>query len=62
MNLQDLKQNMINSAKRRLSEHKSLGNKSSLSILEVAELLDVVNGFNTKAIANLNSETNFSLN
>lgn len=62
MNLQDLKNNMINSAKRRLSEHKSLGHKSSLSIMEVAELLDVVNGFNTKALAHLKAETNFSLN
>ena len=53
---------MINSAKRRLSEHKSLGHKSSLSIMEVAELLDVVNGFNTKALAHLKAETNFSLN
>lgn len=62
MNLQDLKENMINSAKRRLSEHKSLGNKTPLSILEVAELLDLVNGIQHKASMSFKTQKNFSLN
>ena len=35
---------MIKSAKEKLALHKSLGQRSTLSIFQVAELLDIVSG------------------
>lgn len=44
MNLEEIKNRMIQSAQLKLSHHKSMGSNTNLSILEVAELLDVVSG------------------
>jgi hypothetical protein len=44
MNLEEIKNRMIQSAQLKLSNHKSMGRNTNLSILEVAELLDVVTG------------------
>jgi hypothetical protein len=43
--------NAISQAKIKLARHKELGNKSTLSILEVAQLLDIVTfGPNLQAV------------
>lgn len=44
MNLENIKLNMINAAKAKLNQHSQLGSKSNLSILEVAELRDIIAG------------------
>lgn len=44
MNLDDIKNNIVRSAQRKLNRHKVMGAKTNLSILEVAELLDIVSG------------------
>ena len=49
MNLEEIKNRMIQSAQMKLSNHKSMGPNTNLSILEVAELLDVVTGRAEKA-------------
>lgn len=37
-----MKNHLIATAKMKLEQHKQLGNKSKLSILEVAQLMDVI--------------------
>lgn len=44
MNLEDIRNNVIKSAKEKLNRHRIMGAKTSLSITEVAELLDIVSG------------------
>ena len=44
MNLKNFLNNRIENAKRKLENHSDLGSKSNLSIYEVAELRDIVNG------------------
>lgn len=44
MNLGSMRKTMIKSAKEKLAIHKSLGQRSTLSIFQVAELLDIVSG------------------
>ena len=44
MKFNDIVNNRIEMAKQKLSHHRNLGSKSALSIREVAELLDIVNG------------------
>jgi hypothetical protein len=44
MNLGSMRKIMIKSAKEKLALHKNLGQRSSLSVLQVAELLDFVTG------------------
>ncbi len=51
-------ENNIKQAKSKLSKHKSLGEKSNLSIIEVARLMDKLN--NQRNISN--KEFHFSLN
>ncbi|MEX1001366.1 MAG: hypothetical protein WDZ35_04560 [Crocinitomicaceae bacterium] len=44
MNLNEIKNNVIKTALKKLNTHKSMGSNTPLSILEVAELLDIVSG------------------
>jgi hypothetical protein len=44
MNLQEIKNGIVRQAQQKLSRHKNLGSQSNLSIKEVAELLDIVQG------------------
>ncbi|NOQ72920.1 MAG: hypothetical protein GQ574_13005 [Crocinitomix sp.] len=46
MNLGSMRKIMIKSAKDKLARHKNLGQRSTLSVLQVAELLDFVSGKN----------------
>ena len=46
MNLGSMRKTMISSAKAQLDRHKNLGQRSTLSIIQVAELLDFVSGMN----------------
>ena len=49
MNLEEIKNTVIKSAQLKLERHKVLGSRSKLSISQVAELLDIVNGMADKA-------------
>lgn len=64
MNLGSMKKLMIKSAKEKLALHKNLGQRSALSVLQVAELLDIVTGNNETAAVNpeLFFNRTFSLN
>ncbi len=64
MNLGSMRNMMIKSAKQKLAQHKNLGRRSSLSILEVAELLDIVSGNNlpNEVDTGLSLKSAFSLN
>lgn len=64
MNLGSMKKLMIKSAKEKLARHKNLGQHSSLSVIQVAELLDIVSGNNEPSTVNSNVFFNntFSLN
>ncbi len=63
MNSGNLKQTVIRSAKNQLEAHKNLGQRSNLSILQVAELWDIVSGRSEKAaMAELFLDKPFSLN
>lgn len=44
MNLDQIKNELIKSAEAKLQVHKRMGAASKLSILEVAQLLDIVSG------------------
>ena len=44
MNFGNMKQTIVATAKKKLAIHKNLGKRSSLSIMQVAELLDIVSG------------------
>lgn len=44
MNLEDISNNIIKSAKAKLNRHRVMGANTKLSITEVAELLDIVSG------------------
>lgn len=44
MNLEDIKNRIIQSAQEKLNRHRVMGSKTKLSIMEVAELLDIVSG------------------
>lgn len=44
MNLEEIRNTIIKSAQLKLQRHKHLGSQSSLSISQVAELHDIVNG------------------
>ncbi len=44
MNLGSMRKTKVNTAKEQLALHKNLGQRSALSILQVAELLDIVSG------------------
>ena len=44
MNLDDIKNKIIQSAQEKLNRHKVMGSNTKLSITEVAELLDIVSG------------------
>ena len=65
MKMDELKNNVVKAAQNKLNLHKRLGNKTHLSILEVAELLDIISGKaeNAKIEPNaLIGETNINLN
>lgn len=63
MNLGSVKQSMIKSAKEQLANHKNLGNRSRLSIVQVAELWDIVSGMHdSKTTSNIFFDNAFSLN
>lgn len=64
MNLGSMKKLMIKSAKDQLARHKNLGRRSNLSILQVAELLDIVSGKNetTTVSTGIFFDNTFSLN
>lgn len=44
MNLEEIRNTIIKSAQLKLQRHKHLGSQSNLSISQVAELHDIVNG------------------
>lgn len=44
MNLESIRKTMIKSAKDQLEHHKNLGQRSNLSLMQVAELWDIVSG------------------
>lgn len=44
MNVKCIRKTLVNRAKEKLAQHKHLGQRSGLSILEVAQLLDIVSG------------------
>ena len=44
MNLDDIKNKVIQSAHEKLNRHRVMGSKTKLSIMEVAELLDIISG------------------
>lgn len=48
MNSGNIKQTVIRSAKNQLEAHKNLGKRSDLSIMQVAELWDIVSGRSEK--------------
>ena len=64
MNLGSMRKTMIKSAKAQLDRHKSLGQRSTLSILQVAELLDFVTGKNDAGMipSGVFLEGSFSMN
>jgi hypothetical protein len=62
MNLGNRKQTAIRSAKNQLEAHKHLGNRSNLSIFQVAELLDIIAGRSEKTQSSIFFEKAFSLN
>jgi hypothetical protein len=63
MNLNEIRNNIVKSAQQKLNRHKVMGAESSLSILEVAELLDIVTGMAEDArIAPRDVIGNYSLN
>lgn len=63
MNLDEIRNNIVRSAQMKLNRHKVMGDKTNLSILEVAELLDIVSGMAEDAkITPKDVIGNFSLN
>lgn len=44
MSFKCMRKTMVNAAKEKLNLHKSLGQRSNLSIVQVAALLDIVTG------------------
>ena len=64
MNLGSIRKTMMRTAKEKLARHKDLGKRSPLSVIQVAELLDLLHG-NTE-LSNAHSgiffENSFSLN
>ena len=44
MNLDDIKNKIVQSAHEKLNRHRVMGAKTKLSITEVAELLDIISG------------------
>lgn len=44
MNLEDIRNSIIKSAKEKLNRHRVMGSSTKLSVTEVAELLDIVSG------------------
>lgn len=63
MSAKCMRKSMVNAAKEKLNLHKSLGQRSTLSIVQVAALLDIVTGktLPSTGAAVYNEET-FSLN
>ncbi|MFZ9028650.1 MAG: hypothetical protein ACO2Z9_06515 [Crocinitomicaceae bacterium] len=53
--------NRVKNAKIKLSQHRDLGNRSSLSVYEVARLMDTIK-FGEKAEGNAQDSIFFSLN
>ena len=64
MNLGSMRKTMIESAKAQLTRHKDLGQRSNLSIVQVAELLDVLSGKSepSTSCSGIFFENSFSLN
>ncbi|MFT5823851.1 MAG: hypothetical protein ACI8ZM_005116 [Crocinitomix sp.] len=64
MNLGSMRKIMIKSAKDKLARHKNLGQRSTLSVLQVAELLDFVTGNHESATTHpaIFFDNGFSLN
>ncbi|MCC7455184.1 MAG: hypothetical protein IT222_13530 [Crocinitomix sp.] len=64
MNVGSMKMTLIKSAKAQLDMHKSLGRRSKLSIIQVAELLDIVSGKTepSDVHASIFIDNSFSLN
>ncbi len=64
MNLGSMRKIMIKSAKEKLARHKNLGQRSTLSVLQVAELLDIVTGNSESATTHpaIFFDNGFSLN
>ncbi len=63
MSAKCMRKSMVNAAKEKLNLHKSLGQRSTLSIVQVASLLDIVTGKSLPSTgAAVYSEEAFSLN
>lgn len=63
MNLEDIKNNIVKSAKAKLNRHRVMGSRTKLTVTEVAELLDIVSGMAEEAsIEPEDLIGNFSLN
>jgi|GEM_PF-3494369 len=63
MSLKCMRKTMVNAAKEKLNLHKSLGQRSTLSIVQVAALLDIVTGKSIPSnSATVYNEEAFSLN
>ena len=60
LNITNMNKKYIEIAKRKLQNHKVKGTKTELSIFQVAELIDVINGKIEKFSIN-NSMQNFSI-
>jgi len=61
LNIANMNKKYIELAKQKLKNHKVSGSKTELSIFQVAELIDVINGKIEKFTLN-NSTQNFSVN
>ena len=63
MNLDEIRNNLVRSAQRKLNRHKVMGSKTTLSIHEVAQLLDIISGMAEDAkISPEDMIGNYSLN
>ena len=63
MSAKCMRKSIVNAAKEKLNLHKSLGQRSTLSIVQVAALLDIVTGKTLPSIgAAVYTEEAFSLN
>lgn len=49
MNLNEIRTSIIRSAQHRLNRHRVMGNKTKLSVLQAAELMDIVSGMAEEA-------------
>ena len=60
LNITSMNKKYVEAAKQKLQNHKVMGSKTELSIFQVAELIDVINGKIEKFTLN-NSIQNFNI-